>query len=60
MEIVNLIILFLYAAYAMFRLIHPAKNKFWVWVLSILGGAIVLLLMLASAYWLLDLSKLVS
>ena len=58
MEIVNLSLLLLYAAYGMYMVIAPKKNKLLVAFSSVIGGAIVLLLMLASAYWLLDLSKL--
>jgi len=58
MEIVNLSLLLLYAAYGMYMVIAPKKNKLLVALGSVSGGAIVLLLMLASAYWLLDLSRL--
>jgi hypothetical protein len=57
-EIVNGVILLLYAAYAMYNFIHPQKNKFWVGLLCVLGGSIVLSLMIASAFWLLELSHL--
>jgi len=58
MEIVNGFFLLSYASYAMYCLISPKKNKFWIGVVCVLGGAFVLSLMIASGYWLLTLSKL--
>jgi hypothetical protein len=58
MEGINGLLLLSYAAYAMYGLVNPAKNKFGIALICILGGAFVLSLMIASAYWLLSLSNL--
>lgn len=54
-EIVNLVILILYASYAIYQLLNSAERKRWMIIASFLGGVITLLLMLLSAYWLLEL-----
>jgi hypothetical protein len=55
-ELVNLTLLWGYAAYAMYRVINPVKNKAGVVIACIVGGLIVLALMLGSAYLLLYIS----
>ena len=58
MELVNGLFLISYASYAMYSLINPTKNKFWIGAVCVFGGAFVLSLMIASGYWLLTLSHL--
>jgi hypothetical protein len=59
-EIVNLAILILYASYAIYQLFNPAKRKLWRILASLIGGSITLLLMLLSAYWLLEIHNIFS
>lgn len=57
MELVNLVLMVSYAAYALYRFIQPVRNKGWVKVAAVTGGFMILSLMLASAYLLLWISK---
>jgi hypothetical protein len=59
MEIVNLFLMVSYAAYACYQFIHPVQNKTRTAVACTIGGFIILALMLASAYLLLWVSKMI-
>ncbi len=59
MEMVNLVLMVSYAGFACYKFINPVKNKLRTAIASGIGGIIILSLMLASAYLLLGLSKLV-
>ena len=59
MEIVNFILMISVATYSFYQLIKPAKKKIWVGVSSFFAACIILSLMLASAYLLLGLSKMI-
>ena len=58
-EMVNLVLMLSYAVYACYRFINPTKNKIRTLVACFFAGIIILSLMLASAYGLMYLSKLV-
>lgn len=59
MEMVNLVMMVSYASYALYKFINPVKNKLRVVVICTIGAFIILSLMLASAYLLMWMSKLV-
>lgn len=58
MEVVNLILMAGYATYAFYQVINPQKKKLWIGMASFFGGIMALSIMLASAYLLLEISKL--
>jgi hypothetical protein len=58
MEVINLLLLVLYAGYAMYQIIAPKRAKIIAGVSVIMGGFLILLIMLASAYLLLEVSYL--
>lgn len=56
MEILNLVMMTIYAAYAMYQVVNPVRRKWFAMASIVAGAIIVLLLMLASSYFLLWLS----
>ena len=56
-EVINGVFLLSYASYALFDLVKPRRRKILTGLACLFGGAVTLSLMIASAYWLLDLSK---
>ena len=59
MEMVNLVLMVSYAAFASYQFINPARKKVKTAIASVISGIIILSLMLASAYLLLGISQMI-
>jgi hypothetical protein len=57
MEMVNLLLMISYAGFAIYKFINPVTKKGRAAIAATMGGLIILSLMLASAYFLLWMSK---